>query len=56
MHRVFQAFVDRLFESSSLDDLRVARIETAQALNLPCFAYLSLSQSPRAAPVKERQK
>ncbi|WP_100177176.1 LuxR family transcriptional regulator [Bradyrhizobium nitroreducens] len=51
MRRVFQTFVDRLFEGHDLEDLKEAMSETAAALNLSCFAYLSLPRSPNIAPL-----
>lgn len=42
MHRVFQAFIDRLAESADAMDLRAAMADAASALDLRCFAYLAL--------------
>lgn len=46
MHRIFQAFVDRLAESVDAMDLHQAMAEAAGAVDLPCFAYLVLSSRP----------
>jgi LuxR family transcriptional activator of conjugal transfer of Ti plasmids len=40
MHRVFQAFIDRLSESSDDEALRDAMAGAAASLDLSCFAYL----------------
>jgi hypothetical protein len=50
MHRIFQNFVDHL--SSALDEeaLGSALAEAAAALDLSCFAYLSVPHLPRPAP------
>lgn len=50
MHRIFQGFVDRLTESTDADTLRQGMAETAAALDLCCFAYLSVSRDPKAVP------
>lgn len=42
MHRIFQTFIDRLAESVDLDDLHKAMSDAAAALDLTCFAYLSM--------------
>jgi len=42
MHRIFQTFIDRLAESVDLDDLHKAMADAAAALDLTCFAYLSM--------------
>jgi len=50
MHRVFQNFIDCLSGASDPDALRDAMAETAAALDLSFFAYLSVPHQPRAAP------
>jgi len=42
MHRIFQSFVDRLSDSADETALRDAMAEAATALDLRCFAHLSL--------------
>ena len=42
MHRIFQAFIDHLAESVDPDDLHKAMADVATALDLRCFAYLSM--------------
>jgi LuxR family transcriptional activator of conjugal transfer of Ti plasmids len=50
MHRIFQRFIDSLAESGDLVALRDSMAETAAALDLHCFAYLSLSRKPGEKP------
>jgi hypothetical protein len=42
VHRIFQAFIDHLAESVDLDDLHKAMADASAALDLSCFAYLSM--------------
>jgi LuxR family transcriptional regulator, activator of conjugal transfer of Ti plasmids len=42
MHRIFQTFIDRLWESMNLDSFRDIMADVGIALDLPYFAYLSL--------------
>lgn len=42
MHRIFQAFIDRVAESVDPVALRDATADAAAALDLSCFAYLSM--------------
>lgn len=42
MHRVFQSFIDGLAESGDAAGLRTVLSEASAALDLSCFAYLSL--------------
>jgi LuxR family transcriptional regulator, activator of conjugal transfer of Ti plasmids len=42
MHRVFQAFIDGLAASGDAESLRTVLAEAGAALDLSCFAYLSL--------------
>lgn len=46
MHRIFQAFIDRLSESGDAVALRGTMAEAAAALDLSCFAYLSMPHRP----------
>jgi len=46
MHRIFQAFIDRLSDSGDAVALRGAMGEAATALDLSCFAYLSMPHRP----------
>jgi len=50
MHRIFQNFIDRLSSASDPDALRDAMAQAAVALDLSCFAYLSMPIRPGAAP------
>jgi len=50
MHRIFQRFIDGLAESGDLVALRNCMAEAAAALDLQCFAYLSLSRQPGDKP------
>ena len=50
MHRIYQTFIDRLAESSDVATLRESMAETARALDLSCFAYLSVSSQQGVAP------
>jgi LuxR family transcriptional activator of conjugal transfer of Ti plasmids len=51
MRRIFQTFVDCLTESADADSLRRSMADTAAALDLCCFAYLSLPHDPKAEPL-----
>lgn len=42
MHRIFQDFIDSLAESADVGTLRTGMTEAALALDLSCFAYLSV--------------
>jgi len=42
MHRVFQPFIDGLAASGDAESLRTVLAEASAALDLTCFAYLSL--------------
>lgn len=48
MHRIFQSYVDRLSESADVEALRAGMAATAAALDLPCFAYVSLPRRPNS--------
>ncbi|HEV2098594.1 MAG TPA: LuxR family transcriptional regulator [Stellaceae bacterium] len=50
MHRVFQRFVDGLAASSDGESLRAVLAEAGAALDLSCFAYLSLPSRKGDAP------
>lgn len=49
MHRIFQNFIDRLVTASDPEALHDAMDEAAAALDLSCFAYLSVPRRPGAA-------
>ena len=49
MHRIFQNFVDRLTTARDPEALRGAMAEAAAALDLSCFAYLSVAHCPGAS-------
>src|SRR5579884_158320 len=50
MHRVFQRFVDGLAASSDVEGVRVVLAEAGAALDLNCFAYLSMPARRGDAP------
>jgi LuxR family transcriptional regulator, activator of conjugal transfer of Ti plasmids len=50
MHRIFQTFIDSLAESTDVGALRSGMTEAALALELNCFAYLSLPDQPNTKP------
>ena len=50
MHRVFQRFVDGLAASSNAESLRAVLAEAGTALDLSCFAYLSMPPRRGDAP------
>lgn len=50
MHRLFQNFVDGLSNALNPEALRDAMAEAAAALDLSCFAYLSVPHWPSDAP------
>lgn len=50
MHRVFQAFTERLADSVDAASLRSAMTEAATALDLPAFAYLTVPGPSDAKP------
>lgn len=50
MHRVFQRFIDRIAENADAAALRNAMTEAAAAIDLHCFAYLSVPSRPDAEP------
>src|SRR3546814_9206466 len=50
MHRVFQAFIDRLAESVDAVALRDAMTHAAAAFDLNCFAYLSMPHRAEIGP------
>jgi LuxR family transcriptional regulator, activator of conjugal transfer of Ti plasmids len=51
MRRVFQTFVDCLAESTDSEGFKRSMAEAAEALDLSCFAYLSLSSATGSEPV-----
>jgi DNA-binding CsgD family transcriptional regulator len=50
MHRVFQSFIDGLAASGDVESLRRVLAEAGAALDLSCFAYLSLPSRKGDAP------
>lgn len=50
MHRLFQAFIDGLADSVTAEDLHRVLGRASAALNLSCFAYLSLPASRHQRP------
>jgi LuxR family transcriptional regulator, activator of conjugal transfer of Ti plasmids len=50
MHRIFQTYIDRLFESTDVTALRESMVEATQALELSCFAYLCLPGRKDGSP------
>ena len=51
MHRIFQTFIDRLCESADATALRASMADAATALDLNCFAYLSVPSRSNAEPL-----
>jgi LuxR family transcriptional activator of conjugal transfer of Ti plasmids len=50
MHRIFQHFIDHLLSAQDPEALRQAMAEAAAALDLSCFAYLSIPHQSGADP------
>jgi LuxR family transcriptional activator of conjugal transfer of Ti plasmids len=50
VHRIFQTFVDHLSESVDVASLRTSMADVAAALDLNCFAYLSVPHHSNAEP------
>lgn len=50
MHRVFQAFIDGLAASGDTERLRTVLADAGAALDLSCFAYLSMPSRRGDAP------
>jgi LuxR family transcriptional activator of conjugal transfer of Ti plasmids len=50
MHRIFQTFIDCLCESADVAELRAGMANAAAALELNCFAYLSMATQSNAEP------
>jgi LuxR family transcriptional activator of conjugal transfer of Ti plasmids len=50
MHRIFQRFIDSLATSINTEDFREAMAEASSALDLRCFAYLSLPDRREGQP------
>ncbi|SDS80953.1 helix-turn-helix transcriptional regulator [Bradyrhizobium canariense] len=48
MHRIFQNFVEQLSSALDAEALREAMTEASTALDLSCFAYLSVPSQPSA--------
>ncbi|MCP1968221.1 helix-turn-helix transcriptional regulator [Bradyrhizobium elkanii] len=50
MHRVFQTFIDMLASAKNSADFSKTMAVTAEALELSCFAYLSLPRATQGSP------
>ena len=50
MHRIFQAFIDRLSNAGDVETLETSMAEAAAALDLSCFAYLSMASRLDSIP------
>jgi LuxR family transcriptional activator of conjugal transfer of Ti plasmids len=50
MHRVFQHLIDLLSVAEDPQDFSKAMADAAAALDLSCFAYLSLPRGPHERP------
>jgi LuxR family transcriptional regulator, activator of conjugal transfer of Ti plasmids len=50
MHRIFRNFIDKLSSAPDANGFRDAMAGAAAALDLSCFAYLSLPRQPRSDP------
>jgi LuxR family transcriptional activator of conjugal transfer of Ti plasmids len=50
MHRIFQTFIDRLAESTNADELQAGMADATAALDLNCFAYLSVPNQFESKP------
>src|SRR6202162_2187133 len=50
MHRVFQAFIDGLAASGDAEHFRAVLADAGAALDLSCFAYLSMPSRRGDAP------
>ncbi|MGW1420781.1 LuxR family transcriptional regulator [Bradyrhizobium manausense] len=50
MHRIFQTFIDLLSEAENAEGFRQAMDSTVAALDLSCFAYLSLPNASQKQP------
>jgi DNA-binding CsgD family transcriptional regulator len=50
MHRIFQRFIDHLATSVDTENFREAMAEASSALDLRCFAYLSLPHRDGGQP------
>lgn len=50
MHRVFQRFIDLLSAAEDPQDFARAMADTANALDLSCFAYLALQSEEKRKP------
>jgi LuxR family transcriptional regulator, activator of conjugal transfer of Ti plasmids len=51
MHHTFRNFIDSLSSASDANGLRDAMAGAADALELSCFAYLSVPRRPRSNPI-----
>jgi len=50
MHRIFQTFIDHLTESTDAGALQAGMADAAAALDLNCFAYLSVPSQTNSEP------
>jgi LuxR family transcriptional regulator, activator of conjugal transfer of Ti plasmids len=50
MHRIFQTFIDHLSSARDTETLSASLGEAAAALDLSCFAYLSIAPGPASIP------
>jgi LuxR family transcriptional regulator, activator of conjugal transfer of Ti plasmids len=50
MHHIFQSFIDNLSSASDTEALSASMVEAAAALDLTCFAYLSIAPRLGSAP------
>ncbi len=50
MHRIFQNFIDRLATAQDAASFRETMADAAAALELSCFAYISIPQQANAHP------
>ena len=50
MHHIFQTFINRLSSARDTETLHASMAEAAAALDLSCFAYLSMPPGPAAPP------
>ena len=50
MHHIFQTFIDRLSNAGDAQTLQASMSEAAEALDLSCFAYLSITPRSGSTP------
>jgi hypothetical protein len=51
VHRIFQTFINRLSVSEDTPNLRDVMAEAAAAIDLSCFAYLSMPSRRNESPL-----